>query len=78
MRAMNDQLSKFAKKCGVRIVRCKSSEWGGSYGYVADDAPDCHYLGYENKQAAYLRWMEDSFGPRAGKALMELLSKESR
>ena len=65
-------LENFAKLAGVKIVDCGTG-WGGRIGYTTTDAPNCTCCGYKTKLAAYKAWLEDTYGARAGNALLELL-----
>jgi hypothetical protein len=71
-----NNIEKFAKACGVRIVRCRSREWGGSYGYALEDHPNTNFLGYKDKNSAYHHWMHETFGDKASKALINILNKD--
>lgn len=70
---MNTTLKQFAEDAGVTIVLCGPG-WGGKYGYKTKDHPYSTHNGYKTKREAYEAWAIDTFGNRAGVALVRLLT----
>jgi len=66
-------LKKFADLCGCNIVICGPG-WGGRYGYVTDDAPNCTTCGFKTKKEARERWLQDTFGSIAGTIVKGLIN----
>lgn len=65
-------LEQFAKDAGVELFDCGEG-WGGRVGYRTKDSATCAVCGFRTANAAYKRWLEDTFGKHASKALVKLL-----
>lgn len=69
-------LKQFADLGGCNVVLCGPG-WGGRYGYTTADVPDCTTCGFKTKTEARQRWIEDTFGEVAGRAVMQLLESSN-
>jgi len=70
------KLEWFAKKCGVKLLRCEP-ENGCTIVYTEADAPNCTVGAFRTEQSAYKHWLESKFGSKTGRVIMGLL-KEPR
>jgi len=67
------RLAYFAKACGVSIVRCDPEIWNGPFAYKTEDSPNSTFCGYASEGDAYVAWMENTFGKRAGAELKNIV-----
>ena len=67
-------LEEFAKLAGMEIVVC-DKECGGTVGYTTTEYPNCTIAGFRTEKAALKSWLKETFGDRAGKAVIKLLKQ---
>lgn len=67
-------LRTFARLAGVRVIICGGG-WGGRYGYIQLDNPNCHYCGFKSANAAYEGWLKDTYPEKLYEAMLKLLEK---
>lgn len=68
-------LEQFAKRAGVTLGSCKTSD-GGKICYREVDYPGTVVFGFRTARAAYNHWLENTFGKSAGKAVRSLLKEK--
>ena len=66
-------LEEFAQTAGVTIVVCIDDE--GQFGYQEADHPNVTYSGFNTVTEAHKAWLKETFGDRAGKAVIKLLKQ---
>ena len=69
-------LKQFADMAGVSVKECGPG-WGGRYGYVTDDAPNCMECGYKTKNSARKAWLMNTFGDKTATAVQALLTSNT-
>lgn len=67
-------LEEFARDAGIKLITCDPKEWGGSIGYMSADFPNMSTCGFKTEKSALRHWVKDTFGEKAGKALIRLLA----
>ena len=69
-------LEKFATYAGCVVQLNVSPEgWGGKWQYFTKEHPNCYFNGFKTKQAAYIGWLRDTFGPTTSRAVLAILKE---
>ena len=73
------KLEDFAKRAGCVVSLNPEPEgWGGKWQYHAKDYPQVTYAGFPTEKSAYKAFIEETFGNREGKEIINLLKKVER
>ena len=73
------KLEDFAKRAGCVVSLNPDPEgWGGKWQYQAKDYPQVTYAGFRTEKSAYKAFIEETFGKRGGKEIINLLKKVER
>jgi len=67
-------IRQFANAAGCKVIEHYAD--GGRYAYTTKDSANCTFIGFKTATEARLRWMEDTFGVHATKALKKVLRKQ--
>lgn len=65
-------IKKIFDDAGCKLERC-SQDFGGSFAYTTADNPNCKVCGYKTADAAIEEWFFDTFGKKAGMAVLSML-----
>lgn len=69
-------LEEFAKDAGCVVQINPSPEgWRGKWEFYSVDHPTCFFCGYKTEKAAYMGFMQQTFGETASKAILKLIKK---